>query len=213
MCLINLGEVENLNHDRPIVAIGKHLCGAATGDNDARIVTFCFKLIIIYCAVVDIFSLQLNLLLFAKCTRMYSMLGVCCSDKCVLSVPCAFLLYHIRVIDCLDLMLRCVTRLRPHDEHKRRVVGVVLALCCHHRCHWRSYVGKRFIAEQCRLSARQFHILCSMSSWATCSSRPIADGRRADGRGFRCVKYFFMLCTQGQCAVKGCSGQQVDNSV
>ena len=49
MCLINLGQLENLNHDRPIVAIGKHLCGAATGDNDARIVTFCFKVVFLRC--------------------------------------------------------------------------------------------------------------------------------------------------------------------
>ena len=70
-----------------------------------------------------------------------------------------------------DLMLRCVTRLQPHPQFARRVAGVVLALCCHHRCSWKAYVGKNFF-EACGLSARQFHIISCMCGWATCSSRP-----------------------------------------
>ena len=75
----------------------------------------------------------------------------------------------------LDLMLRCVSKLEPHSQFERQVLGVVLALCCHHRCTWQSYVGKAFF-ESCGLSARQFHIMSSMCGWATCSTRPNRKG-------------------------------------
>ena len=53
----------------------------------------------------------------------------------------------------------------------RSAMGIVLALCCHHRCEWRSYVGKALMARW-GISARQFHLMCCLSSWAVCGSRP-----------------------------------------
>ena len=52
----------------------------------------------------------------------------------------------------------------------------MLALCCHHRCEWRSYVGKALMA-QWGISARQFHLMCCLSSWAVCGSRPDKGGQ------------------------------------
>ncbi|XP_035862954.1 tRNA:m(4)X modification enzyme TRM13 homolog isoform X2 [Sander lucioperca] len=51
------------------------------------------------------------------------------------------------------------------------VLGVAVALCCHHRCEWRHYVGRRFFLQR-GLGAREFSAFCRMSSWATCGLRP-----------------------------------------
>uniref|UniRef100_A0A8C7HSV0 tRNA:m(4)X modification enzyme TRM13 n=1 Tax=Oncorhynchus kisutch TaxID=8019 RepID=A0A8C7HSV0_ONCKI len=51
-----------------------------------------------------------------------------------------------------------------------RVGGVAIALCCHHRCDWRHYVGKEFFKEK-GLGASEFAAFLRMSSWATCGSR------------------------------------------
>lgn len=51
------------------------------------------------------------------------------------------------------------------------VLGLVVALCCHHRCEWRHYVGQQFFRQR-GLGAADFSALCRMSSWATCGFRP-----------------------------------------
>lgn len=51
------------------------------------------------------------------------------------------------------------------------VLGLVVALCCHHRCEWRHYVGQQFF-QQRGLGAAEFSAFCRMSSWATCGFRP-----------------------------------------
>lgn len=55
------------------------------------------------------------------------------------------------------------------------VCGLAIALCCHHRCDWRHYVGKEFFRER-GLGAPEFTALQRMSSWATCGLRK-APGR------------------------------------
>lgn len=54
-------------------------------------------------------------------------------------------------------------------ESSKEVVvsGVAIALCCHHRCDWRHYVGKDFFKER-GLGATEFSAFQRMSSWATC---------------------------------------------
>eukprot|EP00058_Branchiostoma_floridae_P020508 XP_002605998.1 hypothetical protein BRAFLDRAFT_285163 [Branchiostoma floridae] len=44
---------------------------------------------------------------------------------------------------------------------------ILIALCCHHRCTWTSYVGKGFFTS-IGFTEEDFHLLRSMSSWATC---------------------------------------------
>jgi hypothetical protein len=41
---------------------------------------------------------------------------------------------------------------------------VTVALCCHHRCTWQSYIGKEFI-KNCGLSPGEFTLLCKLSGW------------------------------------------------
>ncbi|XP_064604725.1 tRNA:m(4)X modification enzyme TRM13 homolog [Liolophura sinensis] len=78
--------------------------------------------------------------------------------------------------DATDLALRCLTQTltvgpAEHNSCNSRVPleGLAIALCCHHRCSWPSYVGKPFIREQCGMSVAEFQLLSNMTSWATCS--------------------------------------------
>lgn len=75
-----------------------------------------------------------------------------------------------------DFALRCLIgslhKENPNPDmkitHSPRLAGVVLAPCCHHRCSWPSYVGKKFFKEN-GLDRSQFQLMTSMCSWATCS--------------------------------------------
>ncbi|KAK2167501.1 hypothetical protein LSH36_27g09072 [Paralvinella palmiformis] len=103
---LHLGKIASLQNDmRPIVGVGKHLCGSAT-----------------------------------------------------------------------DMMLRCLMETPHRDESglKSKIVGIVLALCCHHRTDWQTYCGKAFF-KQCGLGAREFHLISSMTSWATCGGTLAAE--------------------------------------
>ncbi|XP_014662523.1 PREDICTED: tRNA:m(4)X modification enzyme TRM13 homolog isoform X2 [Priapulus caudatus] len=55
----------------------------------------------------------------------------------------------------------------PEEPTLHQCRGVVIALCCHHRSDWNSYVGKRAFSEW-GLSAADFSLICGMTSWATC---------------------------------------------
>ncbi|KAI3369193.1 hypothetical protein L3Q82_026144, partial [Scortum barcoo] len=56
------------------------------------------------------------------------------------------------------------------------VLGLVVALCCHHRCEWRHYVGQQFFLQR-GLGPAEFSTFCRMSSWATCGLRPTNQDR------------------------------------
>nr|XP_045603339.1 tRNA:m(4)X modification enzyme TRM13 homolog [Procambarus clarkii]XP_045603340.1 tRNA:m(4)X modification enzyme TRM13 homolog [Procambarus clarkii]XP_045603341.1 tRNA:m(4)X modification enzyme TRM13 homolog [Procambarus clarkii] len=66
-----------------------------------------------------------------------------------------------------DLALHCLSR------YSRPVVaGLVLALCCHHRCTWLTYSGFTFLSES-GFSSNEFYTLTALTSWATCNSKDI----------------------------------------
>ncbi|CAG5120216.1 unnamed protein product, partial [Candidula unifasciata] len=46
--------------------------------------------------------------------------------------------------------------------------GIMIALCCHHRCTWDTYIGQEFMAA-CGISPQEFDLLTRLSSWATCA--------------------------------------------
>ncbi|KTF74912.1 hypothetical protein cypCar_00029987, partial [Cyprinus carpio] len=54
------------------------------------------------------------------------------------------------------------------------VSGLPIALCCHHRCDWRHYVGKEFFRQK-GLGPEEFVAFQRMSSWATCGMRKFAS--------------------------------------
>uniref|UniRef100_UPI00398E58FB tRNA:m(4)X modification enzyme TRM13 homolog isoform X3 n=2 Tax=Pristiophorus japonicus TaxID=55135 RepID=UPI00398E58FB len=64
--------------------------------------------------------------------------------------------------------------------NRQSVLGIAVALCCHHRCEWKHYVGKEFFSSQ-GLGAEDFKIFQRMSSWATCGmKRHSIDGGEAE---------------------------------
>ncbi|XP_071953611.1 tRNA:m(4)X modification enzyme TRM13 homolog [Antedon mediterranea] len=53
---------------------------------------------------------------------------------------------------------------------KRQVSGTVFALCCHHRCNWKNYVGKEFFKEM-GFSPEEFRVMTRLTSWAVCGTK------------------------------------------
>ncbi|XP_012228762.1 tRNA:m(4)X modification enzyme TRM13 homolog isoform X2 [Linepithema humile] len=68
-----------------------------------------------------------------------------------------------------DLAIRCLIK-SMNREPEVDIRGLVLAFCCHHKCEYSSYVGRKYL-QQCGFTAEEFPILCSIVSWATCGSR------------------------------------------
>lgn len=66
-----------------------------------------------------------------------------------------------------DLSIRCLTQ--TLSEVESELGGLMIALCCHHRCDWNPYVGKEFLTEQ-GFTEEDFGLLSSITSWCTCGS-------------------------------------------
>ena len=90
-----------------------------------------------------------------------------------------------------DLALRCLvsTLHAPSGSDgvtmtAPRLCGVAIALCCHHQCSWSHLVGHEFLTDL-GFSARDFHVISHMTSWAVCGIRPPHDekGRRPNDKG------------------------------
>ncbi|KAG7515012.1 tRNA:m(4)X modification enzyme TRM13-like [Solea senegalensis] len=78
------------------------------------------------------------------------------------------------------------------------VLGLVVALCCHHRCEWRHYVGQRFFQER-GLGAEEFSAFCRMSSWATCGLRSTnQDEEHKAAEEMDTVRGFLSTCEREQ---------------
>ncbi|XP_053104855.1 tRNA:m(4)X modification enzyme TRM13 homolog [Hemicordylus capensis] len=58
-------------------------------------------------------------------------------------------------------------------ENWSPVAGIVVALCCHHKCNWKHYVGQEFFTSA-GLGAVEFNYFKRMTSWATCGMRETA---------------------------------------
>ena len=71
----------------------------------------------------------------------------------------------------LSILMACRENKRIKlSPNNSRVEGVVLALCCHHCCSWPQYVGRPFL-QNLGFTPEDFHLLCCLSSWATCGIR------------------------------------------
>ncbi|EDW84589.2 uncharacterized protein Dwil_GK13057 [Drosophila willistoni] len=73
-----------------------------------------------------------------------------------------------------DLTLRCVLA----ENETTTTDYILIALCCHHRCSWRSYVGKTWL-EKAGISPREFVIISKMVGWAVCGTGMSRDRRKA----------------------------------
>ena len=75
--------------------------------------------------------------------------------------------------DISDLAIRCLVK-SMNSEPKVNVRGLIVAFCCHHKCEYSSYVGRKYL-QQCGFTADEFPVLCSIVSWATCGCRLKSD--------------------------------------
>lgn len=71
-----------------------------------------------------------------------------------------------------DLAVRCML------QEPQRMAGCVVALCCHHRCEWQSFVGKEWF-ERNGLGRREFAVMTRLVSWAVCGTGMSRETRRA----------------------------------
>ncbi|ORY42629.1 DUF715-domain-containing protein [Rhizoclosmatium globosum] len=63
-----------------------------------------------------------------------------------------------------DLTLRCLEQYVSKGEG-RSLKGILIALCCHHRCTFESYVNPEFFTEKLGFTSNEFSHLCYLSSW------------------------------------------------
>ena len=58
-----------------------------------------------------------------------------------------------------DLCLQCIVHTMPQG---RPLAPIAISLCCHHRCEWKVYCGKRFMRQH-GIGPREFKVLCRMT--------------------------------------------------
>lgn len=80
-----------------------------------------------------------------------------------------------------DLALNALVNFLPNKEPKsgkesqagiveNPLLGLMIALCCHHRCDWRTFAGKKYLLETVGFTRNEFTLLCGLTSWAVCGS-------------------------------------------
>lgn len=86
-----------------------------------------------------------------------------------------------------DLAIRCMTGAREKQRDQQQ--ALVIAVCCHHRCSWRSFAGKKEFRKH-DLTSQDFLYIIKMVSWAVCGAgmsrerrKLIEDGGEADKEG------------------------------
>lgn len=77
-----------------------------------------------------------------------------------------------------DLTIRCLEQYQSRGGSD----SLLIALCCHHRCTWQTFVGKAFFMDTLGLGKEDFEIMARMSSWAT-SEEHDKDGAKAENEG------------------------------
>eukprot|EP01028_Stygiella_incarcerata_P004449 TRINITY_DN1976_c0_g1_i2.p1 TRINITY_DN1976_c0_g1~~TRINITY_DN1976_c0_g1_i2.p1 ORF type:complete len:450 (+),score=122.96 TRINITY_DN1976_c0_g1_i2:105-1352(+) len=66
-----------------------------------------------------------------------------------------------------DVCLKCMC---SYESEQMSVSGVVIALCCHHKMDFGSYVlEKDELRDILGISTREFNVLCKLTSWYTCN--------------------------------------------
>ena len=83
-----------------------------------------------------------------------------------------FIMYGKHLCGCAtDFSLRCLKHaLEDPTEAEIKFKGLVLAVCCHHKCEWDSFCGKDFLKKY-NIDSKLFYIIRSISSWSTSGER------------------------------------------
>lgn len=101
------------------------------------------------------------------------------ADLCLDKLSCLKTAQHCIAVSkhlcggATDLTLRCITQ-----ASEQVTDFIMIAVCCHHRCDWRSFVAKEFFIEH-GVSERDFVIITKMVSWAICGTGMSRERRKA----------------------------------
>lgn len=68
-----------------------------------------------------------------------------------------------------DMTIRGIVRSNKVERAKIKSEGVVIALCCHHKCDWKTFVGKKFFAAN-GIDRKAFNLMIRMVGWAHCGT-------------------------------------------
>lgn len=78
-----------------------------------------------------------------------------------------------------DLALTCLANAKGHV----RISGVLIALCCHHRCSWGCFVGRNFLeSPNVKFEKADFSLLKCLTSWGTCGTGKPREDRDEKNR-------------------------------
>ncbi|EFA83494.1 hypothetical protein PPL_03536 [Heterostelium album PN500] len=71
-----------------------------------------------------------------------------------------------------DLTLKCLSNaLHNNTKLQPNFNGIGIATCCHHLCTLDTYINPSFISDRCKLTADEFQLMCSITSWATINEK------------------------------------------
>lgn len=70
-----------------------------------------------------------------------------------------------------DLAIRCMVQSQAKSQ------AMVIAVCCHHRCTWKAFVGKSEFRKR-NISSRDFLYIIKMVSWAVCGGGMSRERRK-----------------------------------
>lgn len=91
-----------------------------------------------------------------------------------------------------DLTIRCILNGNKknlgNESMSYKTNGFIIALCCHHRCTWKSFTGKEFFKEN-NISIKEFILITKMVGWAVCGNGQSREKNKARNEG----KYDFIF--------------------
>lgn len=79
-----------------------------------------------------------------------------------------------------DFSLRCSIHgndIAQANANAPKTIAILIALCCHHRCDWKHFVGQDFFIEN-GVSAKEFAIMTKMVGWAICGTGQSRERRK-----------------------------------
>lgn len=71
-----------------------------------------------------------------------------------------------------DFCIRCSingNEIAETSANGPKTIAIIIALCCHHRCDWKHFVGKDFFIEN-GVTTKEFTIMTKMVGWAICGT-------------------------------------------
>lgn len=76
-----------------------------------------------------------------------------------------------------DFTIRCILNGNDNGRTDGKTEGFIIALCCHHRCSWKPFVGKHFFIEH-NVTVDEFIIITKMVGWAVCGTGMSRERRK-----------------------------------